>query len=86
MGGRLYKAYCSCCHGSQGEGGEGPMLRNPVLLESATDRYFVETVTRGRRGTSMEAFSRPSTVRPALSPEEVEAIAAFLRSWEDTKP
>ncbi len=86
LGGRLYGAYCSGCHGPQGEGGEGPMLRNPVLLESATDRYLFETVSRGRRGTAMEAFTRPSAVRPALSPKEVEALVAHLRSWEERKP
>lgn len=86
MGEGLYRAFCSGCHGPRGEGGEGPMLRNPVLLENATDRFLFETVTRGRRGTGMEAFSRPSSVRPALSPKEVEAVVAYLRTWEEKKP
>ncbi|MGQ9590147.1 MAG: hypothetical protein ACUVYA_07620 [Planctomycetota bacterium] len=34
----------------------------------------------------MEGFLDPSPVRPALSPEEIEAIVAFLRTWDDTTP
>lgn len=86
QGERLFVAYCSGCHGLKGEGAEGPALRNPVLLESASDTYLVETVRRGRRGTSMEGFERPSSIRPALSPEECEAVVSFIRKWEVRKP
>ena len=33
----------------------------------------------------MEAFSRPSAVRSTLSDTEIEAIVAYLRSWEEKK-
>ena len=56
-GRNLYAASCSGCHGMNGEGGEGPALNNPVLLANATDTYFVETISRGRRGTFMPAFA-----------------------------
>lgn len=78
----LYRAHCSGCHGAHGEGKEGPALSNPVLLRSATDTYLVETVLRGRRGTTMKGFATPSPIRPALSRAEVESIVAFLRTWE----
>lgn len=81
-GERLYATYCRQCHGPEGQGGEGPALRNPVLLASATDTYLVETISRGRTATSMEGFLRPSPVRPALAPSEIEAIVAHLRTWE----
>ena len=82
-GKRLFDAHCSGCHGAGGGGGEGPALNNRVLLESATDSYLMHTITRGRRGTSMEGFARPSTTRPALSAEEIEAIVTHIRSWEE---
>jgi hypothetical protein len=53
-----------------------------VLLASATDTYLVESIGRGRAGTSMDGFLTSSTVRPALAPSEIEAIVAYLRSWE----
>ena len=84
-GARLFAAYCSTCHGKRGEGGEGPALNNKVLLTTASDTYLMETVRRGRRGTSMEGFANPSTVRPALAGTEMESIVSFLRTWEAGK-
>lgn len=80
-GERLFAGTCAGCHGPKGEGGEAPALNNPVLLQSATDTYFVETIARGRRGTGMAAFSESSPVHPTLSRAEIEAIVTFIRSW-----
>jgi cytochrome c oxidase cbb3-type subunit 3 len=82
-GARLYADSCASCHGRNGEGAEGPALRNAVLLRSATDTYLVETIRRGRRGTSMAAFAAGSTTHATLSPQEIEAIVAFIRTWEE---
>ncbi len=84
-GKRLYEVACSGCHGPEGAGGEGPALNNQVLLSTATDTYLVETIARGRRGTTMEGFLTPSVVRPALSRSEIESIVAYIRSWEKGK-
>ena len=81
-GARLFTAYCAACHGAKGEGKEGPALNNQVLLANATDTYLVETVRRGRRGTEMEGFANPSSVRPGLSGPEIESIVAHVRTWE----
>lgn len=78
----VYARACASCHGDKGQGGEGPALANKVLLGSASDTYLFETIRRGRRGTSMEAFSRPSTTRPALSDSEIESVVAFVRGFE----
>jgi mono/diheme cytochrome c family protein len=81
-GSHFYARYCAGCHGKNGEGVEGPALNNPQLLTAATDRFLVETIKRGRRGTAMEGFLQPTPARPALSEAEIEAIVAFIRSWE----
>lgn len=78
----LYGTNCARCHGAEGRGGEGTALNNPVLLASATDTYLIETIKRGRRGTSMAGFAEGSTVTATLSPEEVESVVAYIRSWE----
>jgi cbb3-type cytochrome c oxidase subunit III len=83
-GAPLYKDSCASCHGGRGEGAEGPALNNSVLLAAATDTYLVETIRRGRRGTSMPAFATASTTHAVLSAQEIEAIVAFIRTWEDT--
>jgi cbb3-type cytochrome c oxidase subunit III len=81
-GAALYADSCASCHGRNGEGAEGPALNNPVLLRSATDTYLIETIRRGRPGTSMAAFAAASTTHAALSPREIEAIVAYIRTWE----
>jgi cbb3-type cytochrome c oxidase subunit III len=81
-GSALFASACASCHGEKGEGKEGPALRNPVLLENATDTYLYETIRNGRRGTSMEGFSRASTTHRELSDAEIESVIAFVRRWE----
>jgi cytochrome c oxidase cbb3-type subunit 3 len=80
-GGRLFASTCAGCHGAKGEGADAPALNNPVLQQFATDTYFVETITRGRRGTAMAAFAEPAPVRPTLSPTEIESLVTFIRTW-----
>jgi mono/diheme cytochrome c family protein len=80
-GERLFAASCAGCHGVKGEGGEGPALNNPVLHQFATDTYFVETISRGRRGTAMASFTETTPVRRTLSPPEIESIVTFIRTW-----
>ncbi len=84
-GKELYVANCASCHGLMGEGGEGTALGNPVLLETATDTYLVQTISRGRRGTNMPSFAEASLTHRALTRSEIESIVAFLRLWE-TRP
>lgn len=84
-GSTLYAAHCAGCHGKAGEGAEGPSLASPVFLELASDWFVVETILRGRPGTSMEGFATPSTTRPMLTRDDAIAIAAHIRNWEETK-
>lgn len=85
-GKQLFAKGCAGCHGAKGEGGEGPALNNAVLLATAPDRYLIETITRGRRGTPMPAFGESSPVHRTLAPSETEQVVAFLRTWEKGKP
>ncbi|MBX7223383.1 MAG: c-type cytochrome [Blastocatellia bacterium] len=85
-GRQLFAASCAGCHGTKGEGIEGPALNNQVFLRSATDSLLTETIKNGRQGTAMRGFSQPSSVFPALTPAEIEAVTAFIRTWEEKKP
>jgi mono/diheme cytochrome c family protein len=81
-GAKIWTANCAGCHGPNGEGAEGPAIANRVLLESASDTYLIETIRRGRRGTSMPAFSVPSPVRRTLGDDDTESLVAHIRGWE----
>lgn len=83
LGKTLYRKNCSLCHGDLGQGGEGPALNIPLFLKLASDTYLKETIRVGRRNTTMNGFGEGSTVRQALSDAEMEAIIAFLRTWEE---
>jgi mono/diheme cytochrome c family protein len=82
VGERSYAANCAACHGAKGEGKEGPALSNPVLLANATDTYLVETIRRGRRNTSMPAFTTASSTQQMLTDDEIQSIVAYMRTWE----
>lgn len=80
-GAALYRRTCAGCHGDAGQGNEGPALANPRLLESATDTFLVESVRRGRRGSSMPGFGAPSSTHPMLTEQEIHSVVAFIRTW-----
>lgn len=80
QGARFFAAACSGCHGEAGKGADAPALNNPVLHELATDRFLVETIANGRRGTTMQGFLTATPVRPAFTREEIQSIVAYLRS------
>lgn len=82
-GQRLFAAHCAGCHGAQGEGVDAPQLNNKALLATGSDTYLVETISRGRRGTAMPSFQRPSPAYPALSDSDIKSIVAFIRTWEE---
>jgi mono/diheme cytochrome c family protein len=80
-GKRLFASTCAGCHGANGEGGEAPALNNTVLQQFATDTFFFETISRGRRGTAMSAFADPHPSRRTLAAREIESIVSFIRTW-----
>lgn len=84
-GARLYAASCASCHGENGEGREGPALANARFLATATDTFLVETIRRGRRGTSMPAFGAPSPQHQLLDDRDIAAIVGLIRTWEEIR-
>jgi mono/diheme cytochrome c family protein len=54
----LYAENCAVCHGLNGEGiGSNPALNNPALAEMPYEDLY-KTISRGRYGTSMPAWSK----------------------------
>jgi cytochrome c oxidase cbb3-type subunit 3/ubiquinol-cytochrome c reductase cytochrome c subunit len=85
-GGELYARICAVCHGVKGEGykaDRASALAHPEFLASTTDYFMRVAIARGRPGTVMSAWS--SDYGGPLSASDVDAIIAFMRSWQ-TKP
>lgn len=82
-GEELYDRTCAVCHGRAGEGyaaDQAPALAQADFLATVTDDYLRRAITLGRSGTTMSAWS---TARGGpLAPVDVEAVIAFIRSWE----
>ncbi|HXX66512.1 MAG TPA: c-type cytochrome [Polyangiaceae bacterium] len=78
----LYDRMCAVCHGRDGAGyaaDQAPALSNREFLASASDVYLRSAIARGRTGTTMSAWG--SERGGPLSPADVDAIIAFMRTW-----
>jgi mono/diheme cytochrome c family protein len=90
-GRNLYISHCSGCHGIDGRAEQSdpdklsawaPELNNQGFLNAATDGFIQATVIRGRTGTAMRAFGPGTQGLSALSPEQINTIVAFIRTWQ----
>ncbi len=70
-GRRLYLSQCSACHGMDGEGGRGPSLNRPRLVQAPDDEALYRVIRYGIEGTEMP--------RTWLSPEKIRAVMRQVR-------
>ena len=73
-GAKLYGRNCAACHGETGNGGIGVPLALPSFQADISDDYLRKTISLGRPGRVMPAFSH-------LDKAEIEAIVRHVRSW-----
>jgi mono/diheme cytochrome c family protein len=82
-GATLFGAFCTGCHGREGQGHRVPGLAafpsvaNPDFLAVAPDALITETILRGRPGRRMRAWGDATT---GLTPADVPAIVSYLRA------
>ena len=78
----LYTQNCSRCHGTDGQGTRrAPALNVQTFFDKVTtDAAMIQIVSSGVPGTAMPAWG------DRLSGSEIEAIVAYVRSWESTAP
>ena len=74
-GEELFGRNCQQCHNSRGKGGKGPQLVKGAWGPGGanSDDYMFKIISEGRPNTQMGGFG------PALKPEEIRLIIAFLR-------
>ncbi len=85
LGELIYLAHCSECHGGMGEGGRrAPALRSKSFLAAAPDEAIAQTIREGRAKTDMRPWGKDHG--GPFADDEVEALVAFLRAWEEGAP
>ncbi len=86
-GREAYATYCALCHGATGEGyvaDDAPALANTDFLAAVSDAYLHRAIEEGRPGTPMSAWA--AARGGPLSPEQVNDLVTFLRSWSTEPP
>ena len=81
-GAELYGRMCAVCHGEKGEGykaDQAPRLAQPEFQASVNDEQLREAIKNGRNATTMSAWAKERG--GPLSPEDIEEVIAFLRTW-----
>ncbi len=92
VGQLLFSENCAICHGEFGEGGVNPTRAGDVIAPISTAEYLRTRddttlraiIARGQPNFGMSPFS--SAFGGPLDEDEVDAIVAFIRSWEANPP
>ncbi len=88
VGQNLFAQNCAACHGEFGQGGPNPANASQTILPISTadflntrdDATIRAIIVQGQADLGMPPFG--STNGGLLSDDEIDAIVAFVRSWE----
>jgi mono/diheme cytochrome c family protein len=92
VGQQLFAEYCAVCHGDFGEGGPNPARLDDVIapissaeyLKTRNDSTLRSITSQGQPNFGMSPFG--TSFGGPLDDDEIDAIVAFLRSWEANPP
>jgi cytochrome c oxidase cbb3-type subunit III len=77
-GERLFKLHCAACHGPKGEGGSGPALAVPNLVQAPTEELLIRVIRRGIPGTEMP--------QSRLEDAQIGQVATWVRRLGQLPP
>ena len=86
-GAELYGRMCAVCHGEKGEGykaDQAPRLAGQEFQSSVSDDHLRQAIKNGRNATTMSAWAKDRG--GPLSPEDIEEVIKFLRTWRQGAP
>jgi mono/diheme cytochrome c family protein len=79
-GAALFELHCTVCHGSQGEGIDGPPLRNSQTIQVSTQSELVDLIANGVADTEMPAWLQNNG--GPLTDQSITQIAYFLQTLQ----
>jgi mono/diheme cytochrome c family protein len=91
-GASIFSANCKVCHGQYGEGGPNPTRPDDIIapissaeyLKARDDTTLRNIISQGQPNFGMSPFGA-SNGGP-LSSDQIDAVVAFIRSWEANPP
>ena len=92
IGAGLYAENCSGCHGKSGEGGPNPSQAGDIIAPISSAEYLGtrdnatirNIISQGQPDFGMSPFGAENG--GPLDGEQIDAIVAFIRSWESNPP
>lgn len=84
LGSQIWETNCAECHGGDGEGVDAPALNAREFLTTVSDQQIHSITATGIPGTEMPAWW--NEIGGSLTDEQIAAVVAFVRSWEETAP
>jgi len=92
IGQQLFTQNCAQCHGDFGEGGPNPTRPNDIIAPISSAEYLKTRdnltlraiISQGQPNFGMSPFG--SSSGGPLDDDEVDAIVAYMRSWQDNPP
>ena len=75
----LFQRNCTLCHGTAGQGLNGPNLRDEHWLKGSDLQRICESIANGNPAKGMAAWSA------AMKPDDLHALAAFIASLQGSE-
>lgn len=76
----LFNATCVACHGAEGKGAPPTNVVLADVAPGLEDGDLMTFINEGNMGLRMPAFGK------TLSPDDLKAVLAYIRSWSDQQP
>ena len=84
LGAALFLKNCTVCHGVEGEGVDGPPLRNSQYIQTKGDKNVFATIAEGRAGTAMPAWLEVNG--GSLTEAQITSVIAYLHTLQGVAP
>ncbi len=83
-GAAVFLKNCTLCHGIEGQGVNGPALRNNKFIQTGAAQDIFDTIAQGRPGTEMPAWLQANG--GPLTSDQINNVAAYLHSLQNVEP